>query len=88
LVILGLGFIISTLVSITIYRAYIKLIINLKYLYDLEEYQVFPLINKEVKARRDNIGNVNLIIGIIIPVIFVISFVIAIIFISTDIWKF
>ncbi|MDR0970163.1 MAG: hypothetical protein LBM67_06470 [Lentimicrobiaceae bacterium] len=88
LVILTLGLIIVTLVSMTIYRAYRKLMINLKYLHDLKEYHVFPLIRKEVESRRDNIGNVNPIIGIIIPSIFVVSFVIAIIFISTDIWVF
>ncbi len=75
LITLFLSAVILTLMSLAIYRIYIKLIIILKMLYQLEDYQVFNLVKKEV----DNLDNkisipVNAIIGVIIPFIGSLSF--------------
>lgn len=68
LVILSLSTIILTLMSLTIYRIYVKLIIILKLLYRLEDYQVFRMIDKEIKYMKNKISiPVNAIIGVIIP---------------------
>lgn len=84
LVILSLSTIILTLMSLTIYRIYVKLIIILKLLYKLEDYQVFRMIDKEIKYLKNKISiPVNAIIGVIIPFIgstfFVIYLIITII---------
>lgn len=89
LIILCLGFIVTSLISLTIYRIYIKLDITLKILHSLEKNHVFPIIQKETKAKGwKAFKNVNPLIGIIIPCFFVLSFIIGIILISTDIWEF
>ncbi len=89
LIILGLGLFVIILISLTIYRAYIKLIINLKILHQLNENHVFPIIGKESKAKGIiALWNVNPIIGIIIPLVFIFSFVIAILLISCNYWTF
>lgn len=68
LVILSLSAIILTLMSLTIYRIYVKLIIILRLLYKLEDYQVFRMIDKEIKYMKNKISiPVNAIIGVIIP---------------------
>jgi len=84
---LHLGLFITTLVSLTIYRAYVKLIITLKILHSLDEKHVFPIIGKETKAKGLlALGNVNPIIGIIIPFVFALSFIIAIVLITCNVW--
>ncbi len=87
LVILYLGLFVTILIGLTIYRAYVKLIINLKILHDLNEKHVFPIIGKETKSKGISaLGNVNPIIGIIIPCVFILSYVIAIILITCNYW--
>ncbi len=89
LIILGLGLFVTILISLTIYRAYIKLIINLKILHHLNEKHVFPMIGKETKAKGAiALWNVNPIIGVVIPIVFIFSFTIAIILISCNYWSF
>ncbi len=89
LIILGLGLFVTILISLTIYRAYIKLIINLKILHHLNDKHVFPMIGKETKAKGAlALWNVNPIIGIIIPCVLIFSFIIAIILISCNFWTF
>ena len=87
LIILALGLIVIFLVSLTIYRAYIKLIINFKILHDMPDQHVFPMIAKETKSKgKKALSNVNPIIGIIIPCVFICSFVVAFILIITNCW--
>lgn len=87
LIILYLGLFVTILVSLTIYRAYVKLIITLKILHSLDEKQVFPIINKETKSKGFSaLGNVNPIIGIVIPCVFSLSFIIGIILITYGFW--
>ena len=89
LILLSIGLFIVLLISLTIYRAYVKLIINLKILHNLPQKHVFPIIAKETNSKGIfGLGNVNPIIGIVIPLVFIISLVIAIILISIDFWKF
>ena len=89
LIILSLGLLIVFLISLTIYRAYVKLIINLKILHSLPKKHVFPIMSKETKSKgKSALGNVNPIIGVVIPIVFIISFVVAILLIGFDYWKF
>jgi hypothetical protein len=67
IIILATGSLIMDLISWTIYRAYVKLDIILRILYDLEEQHVFPFIGNELKRKRPILRNVNPIIGIWIP---------------------
>ncbi|WP_298519539.1 hypothetical protein [uncultured Kordia sp.] len=87
LIILILGLVITILISITIYRVYTKLMINLKILYKLGDNHVFPIIKKELEGKRRNIGNVNQYIAIVIPLLFIISFILGITFIAFNYWK-
>jgi hypothetical protein len=87
IIVLILGLIITILVGLTLYRICVKLIINLKILHDLEEDQAIPFIDKEVAAMKHRaLGNVNWIIGLIIPCIFVLSFGLLIVLVSTGLW--
>ena len=87
LIILYLGLFVTILVSLTIYRAFVKLIITLKILHSLDEKHVFPIIGKETKSKGFSaLGNVNPIIGIVIPCVFIISFIVAIFLITCEIW--
>lgn len=75
LITLFLSAIILTLMNLAIYRIYVKLIIILKMLYQLEDYHVFNLIEKEVNNVKNKISiPVNAIIGVIIPFIGSLSF--------------
>lgn len=75
LITLFLSAIILTLMSLAIYRIYVKLIIILKMLYQLEDYHVFNLVQKEVNNVKNKISiPVNAIIGVIIPFIGSLSF--------------
>jgi hypothetical protein len=75
-IILILGLIITLLVSLTIYRVYVKLIILLKFLHDLEENDVVPFVDREVDAMKYfAFFGVNRFIAIIIPCIFIFSFI-------------
>jgi hypothetical protein len=66
--VLILGTILTLLISLTIYRIFIRLIIILKILYKLDDNHVFPMIDREIKAigKKAFIG-VNQIVGIYIP---------------------
>ncbi|RYD95890.1 MAG: hypothetical protein EOP54_14980 [Sphingobacteriales bacterium] len=89
IIILSLGLLITFFISITIYRVYQRHILNLKILYDLGDQHVFPFISKELKSKHKNvIKNVNPILGIILPLIFMLTFIAAIILIGFDLWIF
>lgn len=67
--------IILTLMGLAIYRVYVKLIIILKMLYQLEDYQVFRMIDREVRAQDNKVSMpVNQIIGVIVPLLGTLSF--------------
>jgi hypothetical protein len=69
IIVLSLGTVLTTLISITIYRAYIKLIILLKILYKLGDNHVFKVVDKEIKAMgKKALFGVNHIIGVYIPI--------------------
>lgn len=62
--------VILTLMGLTVYRIYVKLLIILKIIYNLEDYQVFHMVNREIKNLRNQLSlPVNPIIGCIIPFI-------------------
>ncbi len=69
--ILIIGFIITFLLSLTLYRAYVKLIILLSILHKMDEKHVFPIVEKEIRAYgRKALFGVNQIIGIYLPLFF------------------
>jgi len=84
LFILTTGALITTLIWITIYRAYVKLMIYLKILHNMGSKHVFPIAEKEVEKKGVfALFGVNPFIGIYIPFVFVLSFILAIIFVLT-----
>ena len=99
LIILFTGFVILTLISLTIRRAYLKLDINLKILYKLQNaddpeanwndncYNAMSIIDKEIKTRPLPLKNMNKTIGLWIPLAFISIFGIGIITICLNIWK-
>lgn len=99
LIILITGFVILVLISLTIRRAYLKLDINLKILYKLQEakdpedewnfncYNAMSIIDKEIETRPLPLKNMNKTIGFWIPLAFVSIFGIGIIAICLNIWK-
>lgn len=67
--------IILTLMSLAIYRVYVKLIIILKMLYQLDDYHVLKMVDREVKALNNRFSMpVNQIIGVIVPLLGTLSF--------------
>jgi len=88
LIILCIGGLVTALMCIIIYRAYVKLIIILRILYSLDDEHVFPVIDKEIKGMKLSSGfPVNHIIGIVIPNIMVFSFLVGIIAMVTKKWS-
>ncbi|RYU93019.1 hypothetical protein [Emticicia agri] len=78
--ILCIGFIVVFLLSLVLYRAYIKLIILLKILHRLESHHVFPIIETEMKQQgKTALFGVNSLIGVYIPVFFNLTILIGLI---------
>lgn len=86
LIILGTGIALNFLISLTIYRGYVKLDVNLKILHSLWDDHVFPIIRKETNARKFRLFDVNPFIGIYIPLLCIISLIIAFVLIYFNIW--
>ncbi len=87
LIVLSLGVVFTSLVSLTVYRAYVKLIILLKILHSLDNH-LFQLIDKEVSIMgAKGLFPVNPICGIYIPAIAILSFMLGIILAACDILK-
>lgn len=56
--------------GLALYRVYVKLIILLRMIYRLEDYQVFNLINREVRNMHNRLSiPANAILGIVIPLL-------------------
>lgn len=67
--------IIIILMALNIYRAYVKLIILLKILYQLDDYNALNIVDKEVKRTKNELSfSTNPLIGFIIPVICILSY--------------
>lgn len=67
--------IILSLMALSIYRIYTKLLIILKLLYKMEDYHVFNMVHKEISDMKNFISiPVNAIIGVIIPFFSTIAF--------------
>lgn len=87
LIILCLGIVFSILVSLTIYRAYVKLIIYLKILHKLPN-QVFEIVQKEIDAMKcTSLFPVNHITGIYIPLICILTLILGLILTICDVIK-
>jgi hypothetical protein len=87
LIVLWLGLLFTSLVSMTIYRAFVKLIIILRILYKLENH-VLQVVDKEMTTWRwKKLFRANQIVGIIIPLIILFTFVLGIILTSCNIIK-
>lgn len=70
LIVLFISAVILTIMSLIIYRAYIKLIIILKMIYRLGDYHVFSMVDREVTALKNKIsGPVNPLLGVVVPLL-------------------
>ena len=79
MIVLVLGFTFTILIGLTVYRAFVKLIILLRILHKLEDH-VFPLIQREMETWGwKKLFHVNHFVGIIIPLGMVLTFIIGII---------
>ena len=68
IIVLSLGVIMVFLVALTVFRAYKKLMVNLKILHKLDKYHVFPIIEKEIQTNGyKGLFGVNPIVGWVIP---------------------
>ncbi len=65
---LFIGSIVVGMISISIYKIYHRLMVILKITYKLGDDHVFPLVKKELDYYT-KLGNVNILIGIFIPLI-------------------
>lgn len=73
--------IIIILMALNIYRAYVKLIILLKILYQLDDFNAHNIVDKEVKQTENKLSfSTNSLIGFIIPTICVLSYLIIFIY--------
>ncbi len=79
MIILGIGSLVITLINKSIFKIYAKLMVILKINYKLGDYHVFPIVKKELDCYI-NQGNVNPIIGIVVPTILNLSLMIPLIF--------
>jgi hypothetical protein len=74
MIVLLLGSVFTLILSLNLYRSYVKMIILLKILYCLEDFHVLPMIDKEVKGMGSRaLFGVNHLTGIVLPVICVTS---------------
>jgi hypothetical protein len=88
LILLYIGGTITLLLSLTIWRTYLKLDIVLNMLYSLGEKHSFPMIDKELKGYKSfKFFPVLPILAIVIPWLLIISFVIAIVAVQFGLWK-
>jgi hypothetical protein len=76
MVILFLGLIIVGIMGLAVYRIYVKIDIILKILHELDEYHVFLMVKKELKARKFKLFEVNPFIGWVIPLFLFLSIII------------
>lgn len=88
LIILFLGLLITSSVSLTIFRAYLKLDIVFQILHKLPKHHVFRVIQTELDKKNFSLFNVNPILGWVIPILLALSFLSSIPLIYFDIWKF
>lgn len=67
--------IIIILMAFNIYRAYVKMIILLKILYQLDDFNALNIVDKEVKRAENKLSfSTNHLIGFIIPFICILSY--------------
>lgn len=88
-IILTIGLLIVSLMGLTIYRVYIKLLINLDILDNLGDMHTFHFIrSKANKNKWDKLFSVNPIIGKWLPLFFSLSFLAALILVASGIYTF
>ena len=81
-IVLILGIILTTGIWVTLYRAFIKLIVNLKILHQIpEDGHVFQVINNEIKSYHwiKKLWGVNDLIGIYIPLFCILTLIVGLI---------
>lgn len=73
--------IIITLMAFNIYRVYVKLIVLLKILYQLDDFNALNVVDKEIKQTKNILSfPVNPLIGFIVPAICILSYLIMFIY--------
>jgi len=86
--ILLIGFPIIVLLSIGIYRAYIRFMVLLDILRSLDDKDVQPILRKECQTKRMyGFFPATAIIGYIVPIVMIVTFIIGIVFNLLDIVK-
>ena len=78
IIVLSLGIIMTIAVWLTLYRAFIKLIVNLKILHQIpKDGHVFQIISKEIKSYHwlKRLWGVNDLIGIYIPLFCILTLI-------------
>jgi len=79
LICLVVGFFVTTIMGFTVYRIYVKAMILLDFLYVLGANHVLSIQSKEADTRKGSFFPVNLLIGIVIPILLSLSFVLGIV---------
>ncbi len=82
IIVLSLGIFLTISIWLTLYRAYVKLIINLKILYRIpKKGHVFQVINNEIKTYNwvKRLFGVNSLIGVYIPIFCILTLITALI---------
>lgn len=73
--------IIITLMAFNIYRVYVKLIVLLKILYQLDDFNALNVVDKEIKQTKNKLSfPVNPLIGFIVPAICILTYFIILIY--------
>ncbi len=84
--VLGLGFLVTSCLNISIYKIYIKVDALLRILHSFDDDTVFPVIEEEIKGEK-LIGNANKLIGVYIPKILQFSFLFPCLYILYNLYK-
>lgn len=67
--------------AFNIYRVYVKLIVLLKILYQLDDFNALNVVDKEIKQTKNRLSfPVNPLIGFIVPAICVLSYFVILIY--------
>lgn len=89
IIILAIGLFVVSLMGITIYRVYVKLMINLEILDHLGDMHAFQFIRSKANKRKwDRLFRVNPIMGKWLPLFFSLSLLIALILVVSGTYTF
>ncbi len=89
IIVLFIGFLVVSMMGLTIYRVYVKLMLNLEILDNLGDMHAFHFIRTKVNKKKwYALFKVNPIIGKWLPLFFSISLLVALLLIVFDLYHF